>query len=371
MSPRKKSPSSESYAGDNPPDRIRFRYRRKEAVMDVIQLTRRLIDIPSETGSEIAIAEYLAGRLAMDGFRVERQELGGGRANIFASAGGQAEVILCSHLDTVSPYFPCREDEAFLYGRGACDAKGAVAAMVAAGVELRAGGFDRFGLLFVAGEETDSQGAKAAATIKRGSRFLIIGEPTANKLALAHKGILLLKVTTRGLAAHSAFPHLGESAVDRLIDVLLAIREIEWEIDSELGGSSINIGRIEGGTEANVIAAEASARIMVRCAIPAGRVLDRILEAVGDGAACEILSKTDPFRFGLRPGYETTVSPFGSDAPHLSGYGETFMIGPGRPEDAHTEGEKVAKRDLSAAADIYRMLVRELAGEPDRKDVVL
>jgi len=329
--------------------------------MDVVQWARRLIDIPSVSGSEIAVAEYLAGRLSVEGFRVERQELGGGLANIFASAGGPPEVVLCSHLDTVSPFFPSREDGEILYGRGACDAKGAMAAMVNAGLELRANHFDRFAFLFVAGEETDSRGAKAAAAVNRGSRFLIIGEPTANKLAVAHKGILLLKVKTRGSAAHSAFPHLGDSAVNRLIDVLVSIREIRWESDPDLGESSVNIGRIEGGTGANVIAAEASARIMVRCAVPAARVLDRVLEAVGDRASCEILSKTDPFRFGVRPGYGTTVSPFGSDAPHLFGYGETFMLGPGNPEYAHTEAEKISKSDLFAAVDIYCRLVRELA----------
>lgn len=336
--------------------------------MDVIQWARRLIDIPSVTESENALAEYLFGRLSVEGFRVERQELGGGRANLFASTGASPEVILCSHLDTVPPFFPSREEAEILYGRGACDAKGAIAAMIKAGLELRADHFDRFALLFVVGEESDSQGAKAAAGLDRGSRFLIIGEPTANKMAVAHKGILLLKVKTKGAAAHSAFPHLGDSAVNRLIDVLVSIREIAWESDPDLGESSINIGRIEGGTGANIIAAEASARIMVRCAVPAARVLERILEAVAGRADCEILSKTDPFRFGVRPGYATTISPFGSDAPHLSGYGETFMIGPGNPEHAHTDAEKAAKSELVEAVDVYRRLVRELAAEPIRKE---
>ncbi len=336
--------------------------------MDVIQLTRRLIDIPSVTESEIAIAEFITGRLAADGFCVQRQELGGGRANIFASAGGPTNVILCSHMDTVPPFFPCREDAEYLFGRGACDTKGCIAAMISAGISLRAAGFDRFGFLFVAGEETDSCGARAAVSLNPGSRFLIIGEPTGNKLALAHKGVLLLKVKTRGVAAHSAFPHLGESAVHRLLDVLQSIRAIAWEVDPTLGASFINIGRIEGGAEANVIAAEASARIMIRCAVPASRVLERVLEAIGERAVCEVVSKADPFRFGSRPGYETTVLPFGTDAPHLTGFGETFLIGPGRPEDAHTDGEKVAKRALVSAVEIYRKLVLDLASEPARKE---
>ncbi|MHB8054119.1 MAG: M20/M25/M40 family metallo-hydrolase, partial [Candidatus Aminicenantales bacterium] len=328
--------------------------------MDVIQLTRRLIDIPSVTGAEIAVAEFLAAWLAAAGFRVQRQELGGGRANLFVSAGGPTDVILCSHMDTVPPFFPCREDAEHLYGRGACDTKGSVAAMISAGISLRFDGFDRFAFLFVAGEETDSCGARAAVSLNPGSRFLIIGEPTGNRLALAHKGVLLLHLKTRGLAAHSAFPHLGDSAVHCLLDVLQSIRGIVWEEDPVLGKSTVNIGVIEGGREANVIAAEASARIMIRCAVSASRVLERVLTAIGDRAVCEIVSKADPFRFGCRPGYETTVLPFGTDAPHLTGFGETFLIGPGRPEDAHTDGEKVTKRALASAVEIYRKLVRDL-----------
>lgn len=335
--------------------------------MDVVQWARRLIDIPSVTGSEKAIVEYLAGRLAAEGFGVEKQELGGGRANLTALAGGTPETVLCTHLDTVPPFFPSREDDEFLYGRGACDAKGAAAAMLSAGFALRADGFDRFGFLFVVGEETDSAGAKAAV-LRPGSRFLIIGEPTGNKLALAHKGILLLNVETRGRTAHSAFPHLGESAVNRLIEVLVSILGIEGESDPELGTSSVNIGRIEGGTEANTIAAAASARIMIRCAVPSDRVFERVREAIGGRASCEVLSKTDPFRFAVRPGYETIVAPFGSDAPHLPGYAETFLIGPGNPENAHTDEERAAKSDLAAAADIYRRLVLDLAGAPPGKE---
>ncbi|MCX6565398.1 MAG: M20/M25/M40 family metallo-hydrolase [Candidatus Aminicenantes bacterium] len=332
--------------------------------MDVIQLTRRLIDIPSVTGGEGAVADFTADWLKAEGFRVVRQEVEPGRANVFASAGAPVEVVLCSHLDTVPDPFPSGEDDAEVRGRGACDAKGSVAAMMAAGRALRAEGFQRFGLLFVVGEETDSRGAKAAASLNPGSRFIVIGEPTGNKMALGHKGVLSLLLKTKGRAAHSAFPHLGESAIDRLLDILQEIRAIEWEEDPVLGSSTINIGRIEGGTAANVIAAEAAASVMIRFAISSRAVLTRVYQTVAGRASYEILSENSPVYFGLRPGYETAILPFGSDAPYLEGFGERFMLGPGEPEDAHTEGEKVAKQSLEDAVALYRKLVRELAEEP-------
>ena len=335
--------------------------------MDVIQLTRRLIDIPSVTGGEGAVADLAAAWLQAGGFRVVRQEVEPGRANIFASAGGPVEVVLCSHLDTVPNPFSSGEDDEYVRGRGACDAKGPVAAMMVAGRALLAEGFRRFGLLFVVGEETDSAGAQAAAALKPGSRFIIIGEPTENKLALGHKGILALRLKTKGRAAHSAFPHLGESAINKLLDVLQDLRTAEWPRDPVLGPSTINFGRIEGGTADNVIAPEAWATVLIRCAVPALTVRDLVVQAVAGRANAEVLGETSPIHFSRRPGYETTILPFGSDAPYLEGFGERFMIGPGDPEDAHTEGEKIAKRALEDAVDLYRKLVRELAEESAEK----
>jgi acetylornithine deacetylase len=335
--------------------------------MDVIKLTRRLIDIPSVTGGEGAIVDFTADWLKAGGFRIVRQEVEPGRANVFASAGGHVEVVLCSHLDTVPNPTPSGEDDEYVRGRGACDAKGPVAAMMIAGQALLEEGFHRFGLLFVVGEETDSCGAKAAVSLNPGSRFIIIGEPTGNKLALGHKGVLSLRLKTTGRAAHSAFPHLGESAIDRLLDILQEIRAIEWPVDPVLGSSTINIGRIEGGAADNVIAPEAWATVLIRSAVSVRTVRDLVVRAVAGRANADILSGTSPIHLSRRPGYETTILPFASDAPYLEGFGERFMLGPGDPEDAHTEGEKVAKRALADAVDLYRKLVRELAEEPSGK----
>jgi acetylornithine deacetylase len=332
--------------------------------MDVIELAKRLIAIPSVTGEEGEIGEYLTHWLEQESFQVERQEFEPGRANIFASSGEPVEVVFCTHLDTVPPILPIGEDDDFVYGRGACDAKGPLAAMLAAGRSLKSEGFFRFGFLFVVGEETDSRGAKAAESLNPGSRFILIGEPTGNKLAAGHQGVLNFRLTTRGRAAHSAFPHLGESAVDRLLDVLQSIRLLDLGTDPILEKSSLNIGLIEGGTAANVIAPRAEASILIRCAIPAREILDRVRSVIDGRAALEILSETDPLRFSLRSGYETTTLPFGTDAPYLGAFGRRFLLGPGSPEDAHTDHERIGKRGLEEAVRLYRRLVRELTAEP-------
>lgn len=335
--------------------------------MDVIELTRRLIDIPSPTGREKALAEFAAAWLENEGFHITRQEIEPDRFNIFAAAGGPAYVVLCTHLDTVPHPAGRGEEDDVLLGRGACDAKGSMAAMMIAGRELRRNGFARFGLLLVSGEETDSLGARRAAELKVKSRAIIIGEPTQNKLALGHKGVLSLRLKAKGRAAHSAFPRKGRSAIDRLLDALQAIRSVDLGEDPVLGKSTLNIGRIEGGTADNVIAPDAWATVMVRCAIPFRLILARILPAVGEAAACEVTVSNDPVRLGCRPGFETTILPFGSDASYLEDFGERFMLGPGEPEDAHTEEEKVGKKALTEAVEIYRRLVLELAGAPTGK----
>ncbi|MBN1938900.1 MAG: M20/M25/M40 family metallo-hydrolase [Candidatus Aminicenantes bacterium] len=330
--------------------------------MHVIELTRQLLAVPSPTGIEGQAAAFVAGWLEKEGFSITRQEVEPGRFNILASAGGPVEIVLCSHLDTVPHPADSGEDARYLRGRGACDAKGPTAAMMIAGRDARREGFLRFGLLFVAGEETDSLGARRASDLNVKSRAIVIGEPTENKLALGHKGVLLIRLKAAGRAAHSAFPLLGKSAIHLLLDALQSVRELDLGEDPELGKSTLNIGRIEGGATDNMIAPEAWATVMVRCAVPFQPLLDRILRSVGERASCLVELANDPVRLGRLPGFETTVLPFGSDAPYLAGFGERFMLGPGRPEDAHTEGEKIEKSALEEAVLIYRRLILEIPG---------
>jgi acetylornithine deacetylase len=365
MSPKAKSPSSANYAGVDRLEGGMFPGSKDGGIiMNVIEWAERLIDIPSVTGQESALEVFLNDVLRRSGFRVVRQEFEPGRANLFATAGDPIDVVFCTHMDTVPPFFGSSRKGEFLDGRGACDAKGSMAAMLAAGLALRDEGFVRFGFLFVAGEETDSRGAKAAAALRPKSRFIMIGEPTGNRLAAGHQGVLNFRLVVRGRSAHSAFPHLGDSAIHRLLDVLDSIRAVDLGEDPILGKSSLNIGLIEGGTAANVLAPSGQASLLVRCAIRAEVILDRLMGAIAGRASVEVLSKTDPQKLGTRPGFQTTVLPFGSDAPYLGVFGERFLLGPGAPEDAHTEHERVGIKDLEEAVLIYRKLARSLAEEP-------
>jgi len=221
--------------------------------MDVFELTEALVSIPSPTGSEGAVGDYLSAYLKSLNFDVREQDVEPGRRNLFAAQSAKPKVVFCTHMDTVPGHIPASEDETFIYGRGACDAKGIMAALIAAAVDLNQDGIKDVGLLFVVGEETDSLGARRANSLKGGSRFLVVGEPTENKLGRGHKGVLTIRLSARGRRAHSAFPELGESAVEKLLDALAVLRSLDLGEDPVLGRSLMNIGRIEGGTAPNVV----------------------------------------------------------------------------------------------------------------------
>ena len=335
-------------------------------VMQLFELTRALVDIESVTGNERGCAEFLRDYLAERKLEVELVPVpdagSSGRANVFAVCGAP-EVVLSTHLDTVPPFFPAREDSDFIYGRGACDAKGIIASEVVAAERLLGEGARDFGLLFLVGEETLSDGARAANAAPRGSRYIINGEPTDNKLAIGTKGILRLDVRTRGKMAHSAYPQLGESAIEKLLDVLAEVRRLPLPRDPVLGPSTVNIGVISGGRAANVIPDEAEAQVLFRTVNGAQelrRQLERLLEGrceyefVRDTPALmmEKLDKLD--------GFETEVVAFTTDLPSLTNWGRPLLLGPGSISVAHTDHERVSKADLVRAVDLYCRLVREL-----------
>ncbi len=330
-----------------------------ERDMDYIELTKALINQESVTGNERACAELIAQRLRDRGYAVELEPVANGRANVFAS-DGSPEIVFSTHLDTVPPFFPAREDDRFIYGRGACDAKGILAAQVAAAERLRAEGLRNLGLLFVVGEETLSDGAQTANRNPRGSRFLINGEPTDNKLILATKGFRRVDVIARGRAAHSAYPQLGESAVEKLLDALAGLRRLPLPSDPLLGPCTMNIGVISGGCAANVIPDRAEAQIVFRT-VPGCEALwpevERIL-----GARCEFTSvrNTMPLRMEKLDGFETGVAAFTTDLPNLTAWGRPLLLGPGTIEVAHTENERIAKADLARAVELYCRMVHEL-----------
>jgi len=332
--------------------------------MNVFELTRALVEIESTTKHEKAAGEFLHAQLnalaaRFDG-RVEKMSVSPERDNVFASFG-EPTVTLSTHMDTVPPFFPSREDDEFIWGRGSCDAKGIIAAMIAAAEKLLIGGTRNLGLLFVVGEEKDSAGAKVAAANPRGAKFLINGEPTENHLALGSKGVLRYELTSQGKLAHSAYPELGHSAIHDLLDVLRDIRDIPLPQDPLLGKSTLNVGTIVGGRAPNVVADHASAEIMFRLVSHPAAIREAVRAAAMGRAEAQEALFHPALRLEAFDGLPTTVVAFATDIPVLQGaWGKPFLIGPGSIHVAHTEEERIPKQQLAEAVEIYARMARQL-----------
>ncbi len=339
-------------------------------VLDPIQLTRELVGIESTTYNEGAVGNFLESFLAGRGWSVEKTpvpqpaESGhqGARWNVYAGpAEGAPELVFSTHMDTVPPYIPFREDDETMYGRGVSDAKGIIAAQVAAAERLRAAGF-AVGLLFVSGEERDSAGAKVANETPKGSKFLINGEPTDNRLALASKGALRVVVTAKGKMAHSAYPELGESAVHKLVEALGKIRALELPELEDVGPSTLNIGQIQGGRAPNVIADHAEAQILIRLVGDSASTRAAIVEAVAGLAEVDFTLEIPFVRLRAVEGLPTMIAKFTTDIPQLTNWGEPLLLGPGSIHVAHTPFEKLAKRELLDAVELYVRVAKQLLG---------
>jgi acetylornithine deacetylase len=336
--------------------------------LDPLDLTRRLVDIESLTYNEGAVGEFLDGLLRERGFTVERTAVpqpaqshySGPRFNLYAGTGKRPDVVLSTHMDTVPPFIPSREDDLFLYGRGSCDAKGIIAAQVAAAERLREAGV-AVALLFVVGEERDSAGAKLANLEPKGSRFLINGEPTDNRLALASKGTLRAEIRAHGTMAHSAYPELGDSAVHKLVRALERLLAVELPTVDGVGPSTLNIGLISGGHAPNVIADSAVAQVLVRLVGPSEQTRQAIELAVAGLAEVEFTLEIPFIRMRQVDGIETMVAAFTTDIPALTNWGEPLLLGPGSIHVAHTPFEKIAKRELLEAVDLYFDLAQRLS----------
>jgi acetylornithine deacetylase len=336
--------------------------------IDPLLLTRQLVDIPSTTYSEGEVGEFLFELLRGRGWRVEQMAVpqalesgsGGPRWNVYAGpADATPSLVLSTHMDTVPPYIPFSEDADYLYGRGVCDAKGIIAAQIAAAEALRAEGFP-VGLLFVSGEERDSAGAKVANENPKGSRFLINGEPTENRLALASKGALRSILRATGKMAHSAYPELGDSAVHKLVDACARLLEIELPVTEDVGPSTLNIGQIHGGHAPNVIADAAEAHVLTRLVGDAAPIRAAILEACAGLVDVEFALEIPFVRLRAVPGLPTMIAKFTTDIPWLSNWGEPLLLGPGSILVAHTPHEKIAKKELLEAVDLYIRIARQL-----------
>jgi len=338
------------------------------SALDPIALTRSLVEIDSTTYHEGAAGDFLADFLAARGWAVEKTAVpqplesaqAGARWNVYAGpASGSPDLVFSTHIDTVPPYIPFSEDADFIYGRGVCDAKGILAAQVAAAEQLRAEGFS-IGLLFVSGEERDSAGAKVANESPKGSRFLINGEPTDNRLALASKGALRAVLTAKGKMAHSAYPELGDSAVHKLVEALGKVLALELPVTEDVGNSTLNIGQIHGGRAPNVIADHAEAQVLIRLVGDSSDTRQAIAEAAAGLADVDFTLEIPFVRLRALPGFPTMVAKFTTDIPQLSAWGEPLLLGPGSIHVAHTPFEKLAKQELFDAVNLYIQVARQL-----------
>ena len=336
--------------------------------VDHLALARQLIDIESTTGHEGAVAKFLAGFLRDRGYSVLEQPLDPlspdprspiPRVNVIAAVG-EPEVVFSTHFDCVPPFFPSRVESGKLYGRGSCDAKGILAAQVAAAERLRARGETRVGLVFVGGEERGSDGAKAANRVASKSRFLINGEPTDLRLGAATRGAYRVRLTAKGKAAHSGYPELGESAIDKLLDCLAALRAARWPSDPLLGETHFTIGLISGGVAPNVISPHAEAEVFFRTVGDHASVREILHSALAGRVAVEEILELPAMRMHTVPGFETAVFSYFSDIPFLSNWGTPLLLGPGSIHVAHTDAECIAISELDRAVDVYEKLAAAL-----------
>jgi len=332
------------------------------AALSLLDLARTLIDFDSTTGREAEACAWLTGYLRERGFHVTEQPVAGRRFNLLAFVDPAPVVVLSTHVDCVPPFFPSRVEGGRLYGRGACDAKGALAAQLTAVERLREAGEGRVGLLFVVGEERGSDGAAAANAISPGPGFLVNGEPTESKLGLATRGAFRVKLKATGRAAHSSQPESGISAIDLLIDALVELRGIVLPEDPQLGRTFYATGLISGGVAPNVISPSAEAELNFRTVGPGSEVLER-LAPLRSRVALETVLEVPPVRMRTVPGFETAAFAFTTDVPLLDRWGEPLLFGPGSILDAHTDGEHVEIQELEAAAVAYERIARALLRE--------
>jgi acetylornithine deacetylase len=330
--------------------------------MRPLDLARSLIDIDSTTGKEAEACRWLADHLRSSGFTVTEQPVEDDRFNILAFLDPKPEVVLSTHVDCVPPFFPSRVTGSRLYGRGACDAKGILAAQVSAAERLRDTGEERVGLLFVVGEERGSDGAAAANTTPPGSRYLIDGEPTDSRLGRASRGVLRLKLRAEGRAAHSSLPERGISAIDALVDAIVELRGLPLPEDADLGRTFYVVGLISGGIAPNVVSPSAEAELNFRTIGPGSDVLES-LAPLRSRVSIEQVLEVPPVRLHTVPGFETAVFAFTTDIPLLTRWGRPLLFGPGSIVLAHTEDESVEIAEMEEAVDTYVRLARVLLAD--------
>jgi len=329
--------------------------------MDVVFLTRQLVDIESISGNEAEVGNFLHAELSRLGYSAQKMVAEGDRCNVFATLPNSSTptVVFSTHMDTVPPFFASSEDATRVYGRGSCDAKGIIASQIMASERLRTENI-AVGLLFVVGEERDSLGAKVANGQSPGSRFLINGEPTENRIAVASKGALRVELTATGRMAHSAYPELGESAIDKLLEALARLRAMKLPSDKEVGPCTLNIGTVEGGRAPNVIPDKARAQLLYRLVGSSEKLRAEIADAVSGLANADVTLEIPFTRLRTLNGMPTMIAAYTTDIPSLTNWGQPLLVGPGSIHVAHTEGEYVEKKQLDDAVDLYYAIAKSL-----------
>jgi acetylornithine deacetylase len=330
--------------------------------MDLVALTRQLVDIESITGNEALVGDVIHSELRRLGYDANKLPVEGNRYNVYATSPQQSKpvIVFSTHMDTVPPFIPSSEDATRIYGRGSCDAKGIIAAQIAAAERLRADN-THVGLLFLVGEERNSLGAQVANQQSPGCKFLVNGEPTENRLATASKGTLRVNVVAEGRMAHSAYPELGESAIDKLLEALNRLRAMKLPAEEGIGPCTLNIGVIEGGRAPNVIPDKARAQLLYRLIGPTNQLRQQIEQAVTGLAKVEFVLEIPFLRLRTLDGLPTMIAAFTTDIPALTNWGQPLLIGPGSIHVAHTEGEYIEKQQLSEAVDLYCAIAKKLA----------
>lgn len=330
--------------------------------MNLFELTKHLIDIPSESGDEEAVGFFLRDYLEQLGWTVELQAVSANQHNVIAYLNETPRVFLSTHMDVVPPHISASEDAEKIYGRGACDAKGIIASQIFAAENLRAEGVSDIGLLFTVDEEQSSTGAKKANEhpIAAKCEYLINGEPTDNVLAVGSKGSLRLFIKTEGIAAHSAYPEEGESAIEKLLDILDDVRKTKLPRDDFFGETTCNIGLLSGGLKTNIVPPNAEAGLHIRLTTDENEVIEKLNKAIGNRGKIEIMSVAKPIKMIAVEGFTQKVVRFTTDIPHLSNWGKPLLLGAGSILHAHTKDEFVLKKDLQIAIELYTELVKIL-----------
>ncbi len=330
--------------------------------MELFELTKALMNVPSTSGQELAVGFWLRDHLSSLGWKVELQKVSEDQNNVIAYLNDSPRVWLSTHMDTVPPFIPPTEDDEKIYGRGACDAKGIIAAQITAAEQLRAQGIEDIGLLYTVEEERSSTGAKAANLHPLAAKceYMINGEPTDNDLAIGSKGTFRLNIKTTGKAAHSAYPEEGDSAIETLLDILDDVRQTRFPNDDFFGETTVNIGTISGGLALNIIPPRAEAGLAVRLTTKREPIEEALRNVVRGRGEIEVLSCSEPVKLHSVNGFDQKVVRFTTDIPHMPNWGKALLIGPGSILVAHTKDEVVMKRDLNRAVELYSELIVEL-----------